>query len=133
METDDNGHLVIQGLPSDVTLTVVETKAPAGYNKLVNPVNLSPAVIGQTVTVTSTTIYYDENGDVVEEVTETSSTTIEYNEDLETAALEIQNRKGPELPSTGGMGTTVFYVLGSVMVLAAAVLLITRKRMNFRG
>ena len=133
METDDNGHLVIQGLPSDVTLTVVETEAPAGYNKLANPVNLSPAVIGQTVTVTSTTIYYDENGDVVEEVTETSSTTIEYNEDLETAALEIQNRKGPELPSTGGTGTTVFYVLGSVMVLAAAVLLITRKRMNFRG
>ncbi|MDD6441331.1 MAG: LPXTG cell wall anchor domain-containing protein, partial [bacterium] len=37
---------------------------------------------------------------------------------------------GAELPSTGGMGTTIFYVLGSILVLAAVVLLVTKKRMG---
>ena len=43
---------------------------------------------------------------------------------------EINNQSGTELPSTGGMGTTVFYILGSVLVLGAAVVLVTRKRMK---
>lgn len=44
--------------------------------------------------------------------------------------LEVANNSGTELPSTGGIGTTVFYVVGSVLVCAAVVLLITRKRMS---
>lgn len=42
----------------------------------------------------------------------------------------IVNRKGSLLPSTGGMGTTILYVIGSILVLVAAVLLITKKRMD---
>lgn len=42
----------------------------------------------------------------------------------------IINRKGSLLPSTGGMGTTILYVIGSILVLVAAVLLITKKRMD---
>lgn len=42
----------------------------------------------------------------------------------------MENNTGAELPSTGGMGTTVFYVLGAVLVLGAVVLLVTKKRMN---
>ena len=41
--------------------------------------------------------------------------------------------RGPELPDTGGMGTTIFYVLGSVLVLGAVVLLVTKKRMSTKG
>lgn len=44
--------------------------------------------------------------------------------------LEVANNSGTELPSTGGIGTTVFYIVGSVLVCAAVVLLITRKRMS---
>ena len=44
--------------------------------------------------------------------------------------VEVANSTGTELPSTGGMGTTVFYILGSVLVLGAAVVLVTRKRMK---
>lgn len=44
--------------------------------------------------------------------------------------VEVKNNSGTELPSTGGIGTTVFYVVGSVLVCAAVVLLITRKRMS---
>ena len=43
---------------------------------------------------------------------------------------EVENKTGTTLPSTGGMGTTVFYVLGAVLVLGAVVLLVTKKRMN---
>ena len=132
METDDNGKLVIKGLPSDVTLTVVETEAPAGYNKLTDSVELKPTIIGETVTVTSTTVYYDADGNVTEEKTEKSTTTITYNEKLDTAAIKVENRKGTELPSTGGMGTTLFYVIGGLLTLGAAVLLITKRRMNAR-
>ena len=43
---------------------------------------------------------------------------------------KILNTQGTELPSTGGMGTTILYVAGSILVLAAAILLITKRRMN---
>lgn len=43
---------------------------------------------------------------------------------------KIENKQGTTLPSTGGIGTTIFYVLGAVLVLGAAVLLITKRRMN---
>lgn len=41
----------------------------------------------------------------------------------------VENNAGTELPSTGGMGTTLFYVVGGILVAAAAVLLVTKKRM----
>ena len=42
----------------------------------------------------------------------------------------VVNNSGTELPSTGGIGTTIFYVVGSVLVIAAGILLITKKRMG---
>lgn len=45
-------------------------------------------------------------------------------------SADVVNYRGRELPSTGGMGTTVFYAVGSVLVLGAVVVLITKKRMN---
>lgn len=44
--------------------------------------------------------------------------------------LEIKNYTGTELPSTGGIGTTIFYCVGGIMAVGAFVLLITKKRMN---
>ena len=43
---------------------------------------------------------------------------------------DVINEKGSTLPSTGGMGTTLFYVLGAVLVLGAGVVLISRRRME---
>ena len=43
---------------------------------------------------------------------------------------EVENKTGTTLPSTGGMGTTIFYILGSILVVAAVVLLVTKKRMS---
>ena len=44
--------------------------------------------------------------------------------------VRVENKTGAELPSTGGVGTTVFYVVGGLMVLLAVVLLVTRKKMS---
>lgn len=46
------------------------------------------------------------------------------------ATITVKNNTGTELPSTGGMGTTIFYILGGLMVVGAAVVLVTNKRMR---
>ena len=45
-------------------------------------------------------------------------------------STSIANTKGVELPSTGGMGTTIFYIIGAVLVIGAGILLVTRRRMS---
>ena len=45
------------------------------------------------------------------------------------ATITVTNQAGTELPSTGGIGTTMFYVVGSVLVIGAAVVLISKRRM----
>ena len=47
-----------------------------------------------------------------------------------TVTERVENQAGTLLPSTGGMGTTIFYVLGAVLVVGAGVLLVTKKRMS---
>ena len=96
--TDADGKAFFEGL-ADGTYHLVETKAPAGYNRMTE----------------------------AKEVTVAGSTT-----DSKTLSIkaEVANSAGTLLPSTGGVGTTVFYVLGAVLVLGAVVLLVTKKRMN---
>ena len=101
--TDATGKLNIKGLDAD-TYYLTETAAPAGYNKLVGPVTI---VIG-------------ENG-VVNGTTEAPQGVAE---------VKVLNQSGTELPSTGSMGTRIFYIVGAVLVLGAVVLLIARKRMG---
>ena len=82
------------------TYYLEETKAPAGYNMLKEAVQVT---IGKDGTVS----YGTSTGEV-----------------------KIENNTGTELPSTGGMGTTIFYVLGGVLMAGAFVLLVVRKRMR---
>ena len=97
-----SGNINIDGLAvGDYTLT--ETAAPEGYNLLDDPI----------------TVRIDKDGNVTTSITEGIVTVI-----------TVVNESGVELPSTGGMGTTIFYVVGGTLVVAAAVLLITKKRMH---
>lgn len=132
LSTDENGKLYIVGLAEDVNLTVTEFKAPNGYNKLTESVELTPQVLSEEIFETSGTKYYDAYGNLVkEEASSTTSKTVEKNlSDLDENALEIVNNKGTLLPSTGGIGTTIFYIVGAVLVIGAGVILVTKKRMS---
>lgn len=99
-----------------------ESTTPDGYNTI-KPIEF-------TINATYDTDSADPqltklSGDV-------TSGTAEFSSNLSDGSLtaEIVNRKGSLLPSTGGMGTTILYVIGSILVLVAAVLLITKKRMD---
>lgn len=46
------------------------------------------------------------------------------------ATITVTNQSGAELPSTGGMGTTIFYVVGAMLVIGAGVVMVTRRRMS---
>jgi len=80
----------------------------------------------------------DDEGNVKPNTTTTSSFTMDNDADSKRSSgsstgdltTPIENTPGVELPSTGGMGTTLLYVGGSILVLAAAILLITKRRMN---
>lgn len=125
--TPDSGVIVVKGVKSG-TYEIKEVTAPAGYNKLTAPVTVKAVQTGSTST--HTIVYLDENGNITN--TETDKTT-KVNVDIDNiaaTAVVVVNKAGTELPSTGGMGTTVFYVLGAVLVVGAGVLLVTKKRMS---
>lgn len=124
--TPENGVIVVKGVKSG-DYEITEVKAPAGYNKLTAPVTVGAVKTGETST--HTTVYLDKDGNKVNE----SAKVFEVKVDIDTiaaTAVVVVNKAGTELPSTGGMGTTVFYVLGAVLVVGAGVLLVTKKRMS---
>ena len=129
--TTKDGMLYIIGLKEGTSLSVTETKAPEGYNKLETPITLTPQVLSKEVYKASGTRYYDADGNLVaEESSSESNKPVEKNlTELDANAVEVVNNKGTELPSTGGFGTTIFYVIGAILVLGAGVLLVTRRRM----
>ena len=86
---------------------LVETGTSTGYNLLDGPV---------TVTITDTS-----EGDTI------SHTVSPVNA---LGQVEVENHQGSVLPSTGGIGTTIFYIIGAILVVGAGVVLVTRRRMN---
>ena len=101
--------IAVEGLDAD-TYYLEETKAPDGYNKLAGPVKVE---ISHTVS---------DEGAHMSHTLKQDTTVVNK--------VEIENKSGTELPSTGGIGTTIFYVLGSILVIGAVVLLIAKKRMS---
>lgn len=114
--TTAEGKTTFTGL-KEGTYYLKETKAPDGYNKLKDPVQVEIKATYNTDGTLNTTaadckLTHDANGKHYYQV------------------QSIANKAGAVLPSTGGIGTTIFYVLGSILALGAAVLLIAKKRMN---
>ena len=99
---------------------LVETTTPSGYNTI-------PDI---EFTITATHDVSSDNPTLIslsggDKFTGVISTGV--------VSANIENQSGAQLPSTGGIGTTIFYVLGSVLVIGAAVLLVTKKRMSTKG
>ena len=101
--TGNTGKFTIQGLDAG-TYYLTETQQPAGYNKLKDPIKIKIDEAGVIKVVT----------DKEDEVTE----------------VKVLNKTGSILPSTGGMGTTLFYIFGAILVIGSGVVLITKKRMK---
>ena len=115
LRTDAKGNFAVVGL--DVgAYRLTETKAPSGYNLLTADFNVD---IKPTYTAGNlTSLVIEVNGESVAGDLATG-----------TGVVKVVNQSGATLPSTGGMGTTLFYVIGSVLVMGALVMLITKKRM----
>ena len=96
------GTAIIEGLDSDKTYYLEETVQPAGYNKLTSRVKVE---LNEKTGLGETT-----------NVIEVVKTVINYT--------------GTELPSTGGIGTTLFITIGSILVLAMGTILVTKLRVS---
>lgn len=129
--TNSDGKLYIVGLASDAELSVTETKAPDGYNKLEQSIKLTPQIMTTKIYTKSGTIKYDAKGNVTSSNSTTSTTedVVKNLTDLDEEAVEVVNNKGTELPSTGGIGTYVFTVAGvAIMAIAAGLLIVRHKK-----
>ncbi len=110
----EDGILRFEGIPSG-TYVIKEIKAPEGYNILTEEI--------EVVITGSYVVGEDGKG--------TFDYTYEGAADVDgVARVTVVNQDGSELPSTGGTGTTIFYIVGGMLVLAAVVLLVTKKRMS---
>lgn len=114
-----DGVLKVDGMEAG-TYTITEIKAPTGYNLLGNPVTL-------TINWTA-----PANVDVDHNCSWTAneSSTAGWAFVDGRFEIDIENKAGTELPTTGGIGTTIFYIVGAVLMAGAAILLITKKRMS---
>lgn len=109
IETKANSALTIKGLKGTTTYYLKEIEAPKGYNELENAFAFNIA-----------------SANISSNLSETSNKWVEG----KSTGIHIINNAGTTLPSTGGMGTTVFYVVGGGLMAVAVVLLVTKKRME---
>lgn len=102
--TTVDGQLEIKGFDANTNYYLEETKAPDGYNKLAERVEIAVKEDNLNASVSTDTW---QNGGV-----------------------HIVNKTGSLIPSTGGMGTTIFYIIGGVLVAAAGIFFVIRRRVS---
>ena len=109
------GHVTIEGLDVD-TYYLREVKQPDGYNKLANDIEVKMTANNNPATTKS------------EEVVKEGVTTITIT--YVDGGIQVINTTGAELPSTGGFGTFMFILMGTLTVLACGILLTAKLRMS---
>lgn len=131
--TDDSGLIKIKGLEGGI-YTVTETKAPTDYNLPSKPFTVTLKAnknLSQDWNSTANKALGEFSATIANPLPNTSETATDnakVSVDGYTATLTIKNTKGAELPETGGIGTKLFYIGGGALVLASAVILISKKR-----
>ena len=129
LTSDSNGLFKVIGL-DDGTYYLKETKAPEGYNLLKEEIKVvidATTANGQNWTdgvasnaLTNLAVTADDKAGT-------------GNTQSGIAGITVANNKGSTLPETGGIGTTIFYVLGGMLVVCAVVLMVSKKRMSVEG
>ncbi len=125
LETPESGKISIIGL-DEGTYSLKETQAPSGYNLLANPIKL----------VINATDLHDVDYTGSNASAELTAITLSVNDgeagegsvDTGIVSTDVENNSGSTLPETGGIGRTIFFVGGGILVLCAAVLLIVKLR-----
>ena len=110
-----DGTLEFGGLGAG-TYTITELAAPEGYNKLAAPIVIE--IKNDEATFDDPKWTATKDG---EPITMT---------DTATASFEVVNKEGSTLPSTGGIGTKLFYLIGGLLAVGSGVVLVTKKRMS---
>lgn len=133
LTTDENGLITIKGMEGG-TYIVTETKAPTDYNLPSAPFEIklkATKIMSQDWNSTADRALGEFSATIANPLPNTSGTATDnakVSVDGYTATLTIKNTKGAELPETGGIGTKLFYIGGGALVLASAVILISKKR-----
>ena len=128
LATDAQGLLSMHGLDSGVKYYLEEIETNDGYNLIKEPIEFQMTPIANDIgpstglDVTPSTYYQSSANSYM-------VAGADGQPDVLGVQLQIANSQGAQLPTTGGIGTTLFYVLGSVLAVGAVILLITKKRM----
>lgn len=121
VKSEDGTTFTFSGL-DDGKYRLTETKTPAGYNTI-EPIEFTITAEHDVLSDNPALTSLSGNA-TTGEITFTSSTT------EGSLSADVVNKAGSTLPETGGMGTTIFYILGGLLVLFAVVLLVSKKRMS---
>ncbi len=119
LDMTTNTTIVVKGLDNSWNYTLKETKVPNGYNQAADI-----PVAGSSLTKVEEITTAGDGTTTTTKLTDTSVTSTELYKET------VINNQGTELPSTGGIGTTIFYVVGGILVLGALVFLVTKKRVT---
>ncbi|MBQ9512789.1 MAG: SpaH/EbpB family LPXTG-anchored major pilin [Lachnospiraceae bacterium] len=124
LTSDANGLFGVIGLDEGVYY-LKETKAPTGYNLMKNEVKVE--IIADT-----NNGHNGANNALNGTVRSIDGSTPAHtpNNPVGIEGVDIANDKGVELPETGGIGTTIFYVIGAALMIGAGVVLVTRRRLS---
>ena len=123
----EDGQVNIAGLDGGTTYYLEETVAPDGYNKLADrvKVELTERDIDAEKVATVHIVTGKNDTDTSDNTTATVT-----DDKYVSGGVQVINQTGSLLPSTGGIGTTIFYIVGTVLVVGAGILLVTKKRMK---
>lgn len=127
-ESGKDGKITYKGLPNGV-YKWVETKTQTGYNLLKEPVDATLNVNYQAEWTVGTS--YSEDGTLIKRTYNEATTT--YDSDAAVKSYTVVNRRGFQLPVTGGFGTLLFSGIGVLLVLAGVAVLFSMKKKNDRA
>ena len=121
-----DGLILIKGLKAG-NYKLTETAAPAGYNKLAEPIEMEASVDKIQTYTESIITHFNAAGEVVASEVE-GGTSKTVTTPVKVVPVTVVNHAGIVLPSTGGAGTMMFYLFGGAVVLAAGMLMLVIRR-----